>query len=220
MICSDFGAPKNKVWQCFHCFPIYFPWSDGTWCHDLSFLRSSITSWQIEGEKVDALIHFLFWGPKITVDSDCSHEIRSCLLLSRKAMKNLNSVLKSKDIRQLTYLQTVKVMVFSGVMYGCESWTIKKVECRKIDVFKLWCWRRLLRAPWAVRRSKQSILKEIDLEYTLEGLMLKLKLLYFGHLMPTADSLEKFLMLGKIKGKRRRRIRLWDYWIAPPMQLI
>ena len=123
-------------------------------------------------------------------------------------MKNLNSVLKSKDIRQLTYLQTVKAMVFSGVMYGCESWTIKKVECRKIDVFKLWCWRRLLRAPWAVRRSKQSILKEIDLEYTLEGLMLKLKLLYFGHLMPTADSLEKFLMLGKIKGKRRRRIRL------------
>ena len=147
---------------------------------------------------------FISLGSKITADGDYSHEIKSCLLLGRKAMTNLDSILKSRDIILLTKVLQVKAMVFPVVMYGCESWTIKKAECRRIDAFKLWCWRRLLRVPWTSRRSNQSILKEISHEYSLEGLMLKLKLQYFGHLMLRTDLLEKTLMLGKIEGMRRR----------------
>ena len=145
----------------------------------------------------------LFWGaPKS--DGDCSHEIKRHLLLERKVMTNLDSILKSRDITLPTKVHLVKAMVFPVVMYGCESWTIKKAELRRIDAFELWCWRRLLRVPWTARRSNQSILKEISPEYSLEGLMLKLKLQYFGHLMQRADSFEKTLMLGKIDGGRRR----------------
>ena len=147
---------------------------------------------------------FIFGGSKITADGDCSHEIKICLLLGRKAMTNLDSVLKSRDITLLTKVHLVKAMVFPVVVYGCESWTIKKVEHRRIDVFELWCWRRLLSVPWTVRRSNQSILKEINPEYSLEGLMLKLNLQYFGHLMQRVDSLQKTLMLGKTEGSRRR----------------
>ena len=142
-----------------------------------------ITSWQIEGEKVEAVIDFLFLGSKIIVEDDCSHEIRRRLLLGRKAMTNLDSVLKSRDITLPTKVCIVKAMVFPVVTYNCESWTIKKAECQRIDAFKLWCWRRLLKVPWTARRSNQSILREINPEYSLEGLMLKLKLQYFGHLM-------------------------------------
>ena len=145
-----------------------------------------------------------FWGSKITADGDCSHEIKRRLLLGRKDMTNLDSIFKSSDITLVTKVCLVKAMVFPIVMYGCESWTIKKVECQRIDVFDLLCWRRLLRVPWTARRSNQTILKEISPEYSLEGLMLKLKLQYFGHLMRRADSFEKTLMLGKIEGKRRR----------------
>ena len=144
-----------------------------------------------------------FWAPK-SLQMVCSHEIERRLLLGRKAMTNLGSILKSRDITLLTEVCLIKAMVFPVVMYGCESWTIKKTECRRIDAFKLWCWRRLLRVPWAARRSNQSILKEISPEYSLEGLMLKLKLQYFGHLMQRTDSLEKTLMLRKIGGSRRR----------------
>ena len=147
---------------------------------------------------------FIFLGSKITADGDCSHEIKRCLLLGRKAMTNLDSILKSRGITLPTKAHLVKVMVFPVVMYGCESCTIKKTECQRIDAFELWCWRRLLRVPWTARRSNQSILKEIRPEYSLEGLMLKLKLQYFGHLMQRTDSLEKTLMLGKIEGRRRR----------------
>ena len=143
-------------------------------------------------------------GSKITTGGDCSHEIKRCLLLGRKAGTNLHSILKSKDITLLTNIHIVKAMVFPVVMYGCESWTVKKVEHQRIDAFELWCWRRLLRVPWSSRRSSQSILKEINPEYSLEGLMLKLKLQYFGHLMGRTDSSEKTLMLGKIEGRRRR----------------
>ena len=143
-------------------------------------------------------------GSKITADGDCSHEIKRRLLLGRKVMANLHSILKSRDITLPTKVCLVKAMVFPAVMYGCESWTIKKAECRRIDAFELWCWRRLLRAPWTARRSNQSVLKEISPERSLEGLMLKLKLQYFGHLMRRADSLEKTVMLGKIEGRRRR----------------
>ena len=143
-------------------------------------------------------------GSKITEDGECSHEIKRCLLLGRKAMTDLDSILKSRDIILLTNVHLVKAMVFPVVMYGCESWTIKKAEHRRIDAFGLWCWRRLLRVPWIARRFNQSILKEISPEYSLEGLMLKLKLQYFGHLMRRTDSLEKTLMLGKIEGGRRR----------------
>ena len=143
-------------------------------------------------------------GSKITADGDCSHEIKRRLLLGRKVMTNLDSILKSRDIPLPTKVHLVKAMVFPVVMYGCKSWTIKKAECRRIYAFKLWCWRRFLRVPWTARRSSQSILKEIGPDYSLEGLMLKLKLQYFGHLMRRADSLEKILMLGKIEGKRRR----------------
>ena len=143
-------------------------------------------------------------GSKITADGDCSHEIKRRLLLGRKAMTNRDSILKSRDITLPTKVHLVKAMVFSVVMYGCESWTIEKAEYRRIDAFELWCWRRLLRVPWTARRSNQSMLKEISPEYSLEGLMLKLKLQYFGHLMRRTASLEKTLMLGKIEGRRRR----------------
>ena len=147
---------------------------------------------------------FIFGGSKSTADGDCSHEIKRRLLLGRKVMTNLDSILKSRDITLLTKVRLVKAMVFPVVMYGCESWTVKKAEHRRIDVFELWCWRRLLRVPWTARRSNQSMLKDISLEYSLEGLMLKLKLHCFGHLMRRTDSLEKTLMLGKIEGRRRR----------------
>ena len=150
--------------------------------------------------------NFIFLGSRISADGDCSHEIKRCLLLGRKAT-NLDSVLKSRDITLLTKVCTVKAMVFPVVVYGCESWTIKKPECRRIDGFELWCWRRLLRVPWTARRSNQSIPKEMSPEYSLEGLMLKLKLQYFGHLMRRTDSLEKTLMLGKIKCKRRKGLQ-------------
>ena len=147
---------------------------------------------------------FFLWGSKITADGDCSHEIERHLLLGRKAMTNLHSVLKSRDITLPTKVCLVKAMVFPVVMYGGESWTIKKAECRRIDAFELWCWRRLLRVPWTARRSNQSILKEISAGVSLEGMMLKLKLQYFGYLMRRVDSLEKTLMLGGIGGSRRR----------------
>ena len=147
---------------------------------------------------------FILGGSKITADGDCSHEIKRHLLLGRKVMTNLDSIFKSRDITLPTKVCLVKAMFFPAVMYGCESWTIKKAECRRIDAFELWCWRRVLRVPWTARRSNQSILKEISLEYSLEGLMLKLKLQYFGHLMQRADSFEKTVMLGKIEGRRRR----------------
>uniref|UniRef100_A0A8B9YT98 RNA-directed DNA polymerase n=1 Tax=Bos mutus grunniens TaxID=30521 RepID=A0A8B9YT98_BOSMU len=163
-----------------------------------------ITSWEIDGETVEIVSDFIFWGSKITADGDCSHEIKRRLLLRRKVMTNLDSTLKSRDITLLTKVCLVKAMVFPVVMYGCESWTVKKAERRRIDAFELWCWRRLLRVPWTARRSNQSILKEISPGCSLGGLMLKLKLQYFGHLMQRVDSLEKTLMLGGIGGRRRR----------------
>ena len=162
---------------------------------------SPIISWQIDGETVTV---FIFLGSKITADGDCGHEIKRRLFFGRKTMTNLDSILKSRDITLLTKVHLVKAMVFPVVMYGCESWTIKKGELQRIDAFELWCWRRLLRVPWTARRSNQSILKEISPEYSLEGLMLKLKLQYFGHLVQRTDSLEKTLMLGMIEGRRRR----------------
>ena len=163
-----------------------------------------ITSWQIDGETMKTVTDFIFLGSKITAGGDCSLEVERRLLLGRKAMTNLDSILKSRDITLLTKICIVKAMVFPVVIYTYESWTIKKVECGRIDAFELWCWRRLLRVPWTARRSNQSILKEISPGCSLEGLMLKLKLQYFGHLMETADSLEKTLMLGKIEGRRKR----------------
>ena len=164
----------------------------------------SITSWQIDGETVETVVDFIFLGYKITADGDCSHEIKRRLLLGRKVMTNLDSILKNRDITLPTKVQSlVKAMVFPVVIYGCESWTIKKAECRRIDAFELWCWRRLLRVPWTARRSNQSILREISPECSLEGLILKLKLQYFGHLMRRVDSFAKTLMLGKIEGRRR-----------------
>ena len=139
-----------------------------------------ITSWQIDGETMETVVDFIFLGSKITADGDCSHEIKRRLLLGRKVLTNIDRILKSRDITLPTKVHLVKAMVFPGVMYGCESWTIKKAECRRIDAFELWCWRRLLRVPWTARRSNQSILKEINLEYSLERLMLKCQ--YFGHL--------------------------------------
>ena len=147
---------------------------------------------------------FIFLGSKITADGDCSHDIKRHLLLGRKVMTNLDSILKTRDIILSTKVHLVKAMVFPVVVYGCESWTIKKVECRRIHAFELWCWRSLLRVPWTARRSSQAILKEISPEHSLEGLMLKLKLQYFVHLMWRADSFEKTLMLGKIEGRRGR----------------
>ena len=162
-----------------------------------------ITSWLTDSKKVDTVADFIFLGSIITADGDCSHEIKRRLLLGTKAMTNLDWVLKSRDITLLTKVCIVR-MVFPVVMYRCESWTIKKAEHRRIDAFELRCWRRLLRVPWTARRSNQSILKEINPEYSLERLMLKLKLQYFGHLMQRDNSLEKTPMLGKIEGKRRR----------------
>ena len=165
---------------------------------------SPITSWQIDGERMETVADFILGGSKITADGDCSHEINKRLLLGRKSMSNLDSVLKSRDITLLTNVHLVKAMVFPVVMYGCESWTIKKAKCQRIDAFELWCWRRLLRVPWTARRSNQSLLKEISPEYSLEGPMLKLKVQYFGHLMQRIDSFKKALILGKIEGWRRR----------------
>ena len=162
-----------------------------------------ITSRQIDGETVETVTDFIFLGSKITANGDCSHKIKT-LAPSREAMTNLDSILKTRDITLPTKVRLVKAIVFPVVMYGCEIWTVKKGECRRIDVFELWCWRRLLRVPWTARRSNQSIRKEISPEYSLEGLMLKLKLQYFGHLMQRTDSSEKTLMLGKIEGRRRR----------------
>ena len=172
-----------------------------------------ITSWEIDGETVETVSDFILGGPKITADDDCSHEIKRRLLLGRKVMTNLDSILKSRDITWPTKVRLVKAIVFPVVMYGCESWTVKKAECQKIDAFELRCWRRLLRVPWTARRSNQSILKEISPGCSLEGLMLKLKLQYFGHFMQRVYSLEKTLMLGGIGGRRRRgwqRIRWLD----------
>ena len=160
-----------------------------------------IISWQIDGETV---ADFIFLGSKITADVDCSHETKRRLLFGRKVMTNLDSMLKSRDITLPTKVRLVKAMVFPVVMYGCESWTVKKIERQRIDAFELCSWRRLLRVPWTARRSNLSILKEISPGYSSEGLILKLKLQYFGHLMPRADLLEKTLMLGKIEGRRRR----------------
>ena len=150
------------------------------------------------------LADFIFLGSKITADNDCSHEIKGHLLLGRKAMTNLDSILKSRDVTFPTKVHLVKAMVFPVVMYECESWTVKKAEHQRINAFEPWCWRRLLRVPWTARRSNQSIVKEINLGCSLEGLMLKLKLQYFGHLMQRVDSFGKTLMLGKIEGRRRR----------------
>ena len=163
-----------------------------------------ITSWEINGETEETMSDFILGGSKITANGDCSHEIKRRLLLGRKVMTNLDSILKSRDVTLPTMVRLVKSMVFPVVMYGCESWTVKKAECLKIDAFELWCWRRLLRVPWTARRSNQSILKEVSPGCSLEGLMLNLKLQCFGHLMRRADSLEKTLMLGGIGGRRRR----------------
>jgi len=198
-IYSDFGTPQNKVSHCFHCFPTLMAESEEELKSLLMKVKEEskkiglkfniqktkimasgpITSWQIGGETVETVADFILGGSKITADGDCSHEIKRCLLLGRQVMTNLNS----RDITLPTKVRLVKAMVFPVIMYGCESWTIKKAECRRIDAFELWCWKRLLRVPWTPRRSKQSILKEISPEYSLEGQMLKLKLQYFGHLM-------------------------------------
>ena len=181
-----------------------------------------ITSWQIDGKTMETVRYFIFLGSKITADGDCSHEIKRCLLLGRKTMTNIDSILNSRDVTLPAKAYLVKSMVFPVIMYGCESWTIKKSECQRIDAFELWCWRRLLKVPWTARRSNQSILKEISPEYSLEGLMLKLKLQYLGHLMQRTDSLEKTLILGKIEGRRRRgrqRMRLDDITDSMDMSL-
>ena len=163
-----------------------------------------MTSWEIDGETVETVSDFIFLGSKITADGACSCEIKRHLLLGRKVMTNIDSILKSRDITLPTKVHLVKAMVFLVVMYGCESWTVKKAECQRIDAFELWCWRRLQRVPWTARRSNKSILREISPGCSLEGMMLKLKLQYFGHLMRRVDSLEKSLMLGGIEGRRRR----------------
>ena len=164
---------------------------------------SPITSWQIDGETKETMTNFIFLGSKIIADGDCSHEIKRCLLLGRKAITNLDSILKSRDITLPTKVLIVKAMVFPVVMHGCESWTVKKGERRRIDTFEVWCWRRLLRVPWTAR-SNPSILKETSPGISLEGMMLKLKLQYFGHLMRRVDSLEKTLMLGGILGQEEK----------------
>ena len=180
-----------------------------------------ITSWQIDGETMETVRAFIFLGSKITADGDCSHEIKRRLLLGRKAMTYLDSILKSRDIILPTKVSIVKAMVFLVVMYRCESWTIKKAEHQRIYVFELWCWRKLLRVPWIARRSNPSIPKETSPEYSLEGLMLRLKLQYFGHLLRKANSLEKILMLGKMEGRRRRgrQSRRWLDGITKSMDL-
>ena len=165
---------------------------------------SPITSWQIDGKTVEKVTDFIFEGSKITADGDFSHKIKRCLSLGRKVMTNLDSILKSRDLTLPTKVHLIKAMIFPVVLYGCESWTIEKAERQRTDAFELWCWRRLLRVAWTARRFNESILKEISPEYSLEGLMLKLKLQYFGHLMGTSDSLEKTRMLGKMEGGKRR----------------
>ena len=175
----------------------------------------SFTSWEIDGETVS---DFLFWGSKHTADGDCSHEIKRRLLLGRIIMTNLDNIFKSRDITLPPKVHLVKAMIFPVVMYGCQSWTVKKAECGRMDAFELWCWRRLLRVPWTARRSNQSILKEISPGCSLEGLMLKLKLQYFGYLMRRADSLEKTLMLGKIEGRRRCGQQRRGGWMVSPTQ--
>ena len=169
-----------------------------------STVSDPITSWKIDGETMERVTDFIFLGSKITADGDCSHEIKRRLLLGRKVMTNLACILKSRDITLLKMAHLVKAMVFPVIRYGCESWTIKKAEHQRIDAFELWCWRRLLRIPWTARRSNQSFIKEISPEYSLEGLMLKLKLQSFGNPIWRTDSLEKTLMLGKIEGRRKR----------------
>ena len=183
---SNFGAQENKICHCFHCFPIC--------CHEVM---------GPDGETMETVRDFIFLGSKITADGDCSQEIKRHLLLRRKVMTNLDSILNSRDINLPTKVHLVKAMVFPVLMYGCESWTTMKAEHRRTDAFELWCWKRLLRVPWTTRSSNQSILKQISPEYSLEGLMLKLKPQYFGYLMRRADSFEKTLMLGKIEGRRR-----------------
>ena len=166
-----------------------------------------ITSWEIDGETVETVSDFILGGSQITAGGHCSHEIKRRSLFGRKVMTNLDSIFKSRDLTLPTKVHLVKAMVFPVVMYGCESWTVKKAERRRIDAFELWCWRRLLRVPWTARRSSQSILKEISPECSSEGLMLKLKRQYFGHLMRRADSFEKTRMLGKIEGKTKRGLQ-------------
>ena len=183
---------------------------------------SPITSWKIDGETVETVSDFIFGGSKITTDGDCSHEIKRRLLLGRKIMTNLDSIFKSRDITLPAKVHLVKAMFFPVVMYGCKSWTVKKAERQRIDVFELWCWRRLLRVPWTARRSNQSILKEISPRISLEGMMLKLKFQYFGHLMWRVDSLEKTLMLGggegddrgwDEKGMTEDEMAGWHHWL-------
>ena len=173
-----------------------------------------ITSRQIDGETVETVADFIFLSSKSTADGDCSHEIKRCLLLGRKVMTSLDSILKSRDITLSTKVHLVKAIIFPGVMYGCESWTIKKAEHQRIDAFQLWCWRRLLRVPWTARRYNQSNLKEISPGCSLEGLMLKLKLQYFGHMMQRAVSFEKTLMLGRLRAGGEGDDRGWDSWMA------
>ena len=163
-----------------------------------------ITSWQIDGGTMETVRDFIFLGSKITAGGDCNHNIKRRVLLGRKVMTNLDNILKSRDITLPTKVHLLKAMVFPVVMYGCENWTVKKAEHQRMDAFELWCWRRLLRVPWTARRFNQSILKELNPECSLEGLMQKLKLQYSGHLMKRTDSLKKTLMLGKIEGRRRR----------------
>ena len=184
----------------------------------ITMASGPITSWEIDEETI---ADFIYWGSKITADGDCSHEIKRCLLLGRKVMTNLDSIQKSRDITLTPKVHLVKAMVFPAVMYGCESWTVKKHERRRINAFELWCWRTLLRVPWTARRSNQSTLKEISPGCSLEGMMLKLKLQYFGHLMRSFDSLEKTLLLGGIGGRRRRgRLRMrWLDGIADSMDV-
>ena len=174
---------------------------------------SPIASWPTDGKTMETVTDFIFLGSKITADGDSSHEIKRGLLLGRKVMTNLDSIFKSGDITLPTKVHLVKAMVFTVVMYGCESWTVKKAECWRIDAFELWYWRRLLRVPWTARKFNQSILKEISPDCSLEGMMLKLKLQYSGYLMWRVDSLEKTLMLGGIGGRRRRG---WQSWMASP----
>ena len=178
----------------------------------------SITSWQIDGETVETVADFIFLGSKITADGDCSHSLKRLLLLGRKVMTNLDRILKSRDITLPTKVHLVKATVIPVAMYGCEGWTIRKAEHWRIDAFELWCWRRLLGVPWTTRRSNQSILKEISPRCSLEGLILKLKLQYFGHLMQRADSLEKTLILGKDwgqeeKGTTEDEMAGWHHWL-------
>ena len=177
-----------------------------------------ITSWQIDGETVETVTDFIFWGSKITADGDCSHEIKRHLLLGRKAMTNLDSKLKSRDITLPTKVRLVKAMVFLVVMFGCESWTIKKAERQRTDAFELWCWRRLLRVPWTARRSNQSILKEISPEYSLEGQMLKLKLQTLASWCEELTHLKRPWCWERLKAGGERDDRGWDGWMASPTQ--